>query len=332
METTGPFRKEIRLALLEAYPTPSDLRMLVEETLGEPLQNISLANDMPTIAFDLIGWARARGRLSELIAGAAAERPRSSRLKTLSSRFEFTARVAGEEERVVRDDVPFENALQWAEKMYRSRSSVCRIEPQPLKESNEGYGTGFLVAKDVVLTNYHVVDSQFFHADRVVLRFDCDFGSDGKETPGRTCGLAADWKVATSPRVADGGCDYALLRLAEKVADDALPAGPRGALGMGPHDFRWGQPLFILQHPMARPLSLSIGTVTNAAHSPVQIAYDANTDGGSSGSPCFNSALRVVALHHWGETKQNVGVKAESILKDLATKRIPGLDALGLQS
>src|SRR5437763_1000863 len=163
MITTGPFRKEIRLALLDAFPTPSDLRMLVEETLNEPLQNISLANDMPTVAFDLISWARARGRLTELIAGAAAERPRSNQLQDLS-------------------------------------------------------------------------------------------------------------------------------RLAERAGADPLPSGPRGVLALHPHPFRTGQPLFILQHPMARPLRLAIGTVTAPNPSPVQVAYDANTEGGSSGSPCFNAA------------------------------------------
>ena len=49
----GPARRELRLALLEAFPQPSELSMLVEETLGEPFVNISLANDMPTRTFDL---------------------------------------------------------------------------------------------------------------------------------------------------------------------------------------------------------------------------------------------------------------------------------------
>jgi V8-like Glu-specific endopeptidase len=323
------FRRELREALVEAYPTLNDLRMLVEDTLGVPLQNISMASEMPSIAFELIGWTRARGRLSELIAGAAAERPRSARLKTLSQRFEFPPAAEGQEERIVREDVPFENAGEWAVRYNRCRAAVCRIEPQPLKESDEGYGSGFLVAADVLLTNFHVIDHPGWKPDRVVFRFDCETGRDGTETAGRTCKLATAWKWATSARVADGGLDFALLRLAEPVGSDALPTGPRGWLALRSHVFRGRQPVFILQHPAARPLRLAIGTVTDANPSPVQVAYDANTEGGSSGSPCFNSALQVVALHHWGTHDHNRGVRAEAIRRDLAGRADAGLKQLG---
>jgi hypothetical protein len=331
MITTGPFRREIREALLEAYPLPNDLRMLVEDTIGEPLVNISMANDMPTVAFDLINWARARGLLTDLILGATAQRPRSERLKAVSRQFQFVVAAAGEEERIQRPDVPFQNAGEWGETYNHSRAAICRVEPQPLDQSNEGYGTGFLVLPDVVLTNFHVVDSPVFDPRRVVLRFDCEIGQDKQATPGRVCGLADHWKLATSPRVQDGGCDYALLRLAEPVGGEALLTGPRGVLRLRAHAFRFGQPVFILQHAAARPLELAIGTVTDPSVSPVQVAYDANTEGGSSGSPCFNAALQVVALHHFGGPDHNRGVKAESILRDLSARDDPELRRIGSQ-
>jgi hypothetical protein len=322
-------RKELRLSLLEAFPRPDELRVLVEETLGEPLQNISMANDMPTVAFDLIGWARARGRLTELVAGAAAERPRSDRLRALSARFEFPSAAAGGEERIVREDVPFENAGEWAARYDRRRTAVCRVEPQPRAEGRFNYGSGFLVAADVLLTNFHVVDHPGFRADRVVLRFDCEATPDGGETAGRTCRLAADWNWATSPRVSAGGLDFALVRLAEPVGDDAAAGGRRGWLRLDPRPFRSGQPVFVLQHPDARPLQLAIGTVTDPAPSPVQVGYDVNTQGGSSGSPCLDSALRVVALHHWGGDDHNRGVTAGAILRDLAGRADPALRQIG---
>src|SRR4051812_45610261 len=132
-------QRKLREALLEGYPTLNDLRMLVEDTLGVPLQNVSMAGDMPSIAFDLIGWTRARGRLLELVAGAAAERPRSARLKALSQQFEFPPATEGQVERIVREDVPFENAGEWAVRYNRCRAAVCRIEPQPLLESDDGF-------------------------------------------------------------------------------------------------------------------------------------------------------------------------------------------------
>jgi S1-C subfamily serine protease len=328
MILTGPFRKEIRLALLEAYPNLNDLRMLVEDVLSEPLQNITMANDMPAVAFDLINWARSRGRLTELVAGAAGERPRSARLKAISGQFQFADAASGEEERIVRADVPFQNAGEWVDRFNRLRAAVCRIEPQPLAQSDAGYGTGFLVAPDVVLTNYHVACLPPF-SDKALFRFDCETGSDGKETPGRVCKVAATWKLASSPKREDGGRDWALVRLAERVGDDSLPHGPRGSLRLRPATFKSGQPVFILQHPSGRPLRLAIGTVTAVSPTPDQVAYDANTEGGSSGSPCLNAALEVVALHHWGGQDHNRGIKAEAILRDLAALPDPELRQLG---
>lgn len=312
----GPARKELRLALLEAFPQPSELAMLVEETLGVPFVNITLANDMPTRAFDLIGWAKARGRLTELVAGAAAERPKSGRLQTFAGRLTFPDKTDGQDERIVRQDVPFQNPAEWAVRFARCRATVARIEPQPLAQSDEGFGTGFLVGPDLLLTNYHIIDSGVFHPEKVVVRFDCEYGPDGRETLGRPCKLAAAWKVSGSVRVKDGGLDFALVRLAEKAADDAAPAGKRGWLGLKPHAFKTGQPLFILQHPAARPMQLAIGTVTGVAPSPVQVGYDVSTLGGSSGSPCLNSALELVALHHWGTDDHNRGVTATALRAD----------------
>lgn len=320
----GPARKELRLALLEAFPQPSELSMLVEETLGEPFVNVSLANDMPTRTFDLIGWAKARGRLSELVAGAAAERPKSTRLQTFAARLTFSAKTDGQEERIVREDVPFQNPAEWAARFARCRIAVARIEPQPLSQSDEGFGTGFLVGPDLLLTNFHVIDSGVFVPEKVVVRFDCEYGTDAKETVGRKCKLAADWKVASSVRVADGGLDFALLRLAEKAAGDTTPTGKRGLLGLKAFMFRTGQPLFILQHPAARPIQLAIGTVTSVSPSPVQVGYDVSTLGGSSGSPCLNAALELVAIHHWGTVDQNRGVTAAALRND------PALHALTL--
>ena len=59
MEIDGKQRRQIREALLDAFPMPNDLRLVTDEVLDVPLQNVtSLNNDMPTMAFDLINWAK----------------------------------------------------------------------------------------------------------------------------------------------------------------------------------------------------------------------------------------------------------------------------------
>ncbi len=130
MEVDGRFRKEIRVALLDAFPQLSSLRILVDEVLDSPLQNITLADNLQTIVFDLIAWAVAQGRLAELVLGAASENPGNNRLKDIANRFRFAEANLGENERIVLQGIPFENAGQWLDRLSKIRRAVCRIEPQ----------------------------------------------------------------------------------------------------------------------------------------------------------------------------------------------------------
>jgi hypothetical protein len=316
VQLSGAFRKELRLALQACYPTPDDLRLLVQESLNEPLQNISRDADLPTMAFNLIQWAIARGRLTELVQAAAADRPNDTALQKIAEQFVFaTGADEGEIERVVLEKVGFQNVAQWLSKFSSVRRRVCRIEPQPQAEGLEGYGTGFLVGPDVLLTNYHV-RSYFTNPLRVVARFDYEVDDEGLAlNPGRECRLAAEeWSLAESPVE---GLDYVLLRLAEHVGDDQVGSGTRGFLQPMVGDLDAGDPLLILQHPEAEPLKLSIGSVVSARTAEDCILYTANTKGGSSGSPCMNMALDTVALHHFGAKISNRGVLWSGIEDDL---------------
>jgi hypothetical protein len=60
-----------------------------------------------------------------------------------------------------------------------------------------------------------------------------------------------------------------------------------------------GAPVHIYQHPKGAKLGEAIGSVLNLNHT--RIRYNANTEPGSSGSPCLNANLDLVALHHVGD-------------------------------
>src|SRR5208337_148737 len=110
MKIDGKKRREIREALLEAFTMPTNLRMVTDEVLNVPLQNVTgIGGDMPTMAFDLISWAQARGQLTELVIGAATVNPTAPRLKALADQFQFASSAPGEVERINLKDVPFEN-------------------------------------------------------------------------------------------------------------------------------------------------------------------------------------------------------------------------------
>lgn len=321
MEIDGQFRRRIRESLLDAFPRLNELRIVVDETLGEPLQNITMANDMPAVVFDLIHWAKARGRLTELIIGAAAENSRNHQLRALAEQFRLAEGGKGEPERIVVEGVPFENIGQWLDKFARLRRAVCRFEPQPATVSLDGYGSGFLVAPAVIMTNFHVAGHlSDAGAAAAIARFDYEIDLNGKEQLGHPVKLAKPWRLA-----ADAALDYVLIGLATEVSELPDPAGAtRKYIRPVRHHFAKSEPLVVLQHPMAAPLKVAFGTVVlpTDGHG---VTYSANTKPGSSGSPAMTTALETVAIHHQGKQSMNRGVRMAPILDHLAATGKLGL-------
>jgi hypothetical protein len=130
--------------------------------------------------------------------------------------------------------------------------------------------------------------------------------------------------VTDSPQIDDECPRHCLDE--EAAGSDAIGAEQREFIKLlGGHNFVKGEPLMILQHPAAEPLKLSIGSVAQPDFGGTRVAYTANTLGGSSGSPCFNSALAPVALHHWGDVNHNRGVRLDVSFKDLQSRNLIGL-------
>jgi hypothetical protein len=210
------------------------------------------------------------------------------------------------------------------------------VEPQPATESIGGYGTGYLVAPDVVMTNFHVAE-KFWNdktkASRVRIRFDFEKGAAGASVfDGTAFRLATAWRGPTGPSEAQearpwqvlsspiSDLDFALLRLDRPAGDDLVEGRRRDFLRLTARTFNPTDPILILQHPNAAPLKLSFGAV-EVLDPPNRVFYRVNTDGGSSGSPCLTQDLKVTAIHHFGATENNRGVTHEAILAHLVSKK-----------
>ena len=70
MRLTGPERKQLRQAIISAYPNLSDLEMMVSEELEQNLSTITLGRNYNKIVFDLIEWAQAKNKLEDIICAA----------------------------------------------------------------------------------------------------------------------------------------------------------------------------------------------------------------------------------------------------------------------
>jgi V8-like Glu-specific endopeptidase len=195
-------------------------------------------------------------------------------------------------------------------------ASVCRVEVGAKS------GTGFLIARTLVLTNFHVLkqieeEDLQSNAQQAVLRFGAFSltGSDDEET-GRTFNLAGTNIIAQSP-VSE--LDFVLLRVDDKIQkEESIQPAP---LEQGVPASK--SPLNILHHPKggAMKLSLSGNGVTGVYQDRGIIQYVTAASGGSSGSPCFNDNWNVVALHH-AQQARSFGSIREGILMASIYERI----------
>lgn len=243
-------------------------------------------------------------------------------------------------EKVVRERNPLIDFAEFQRLLAAHSRRVCRIQ-----FGHTPMGTGFLIGRDLVLTNHHVLTA-VFNGQVAATQVRCVFDVIGPEgsTPTRACALAATWDVAHSPpssvdlladpKTKDPGMDeldFAVVRLAEPVGDDAGSAGPRGWLSL-PDTFyvQRGDPLVILQHPRGQALHVAVDTEAILAvnGSENRVRYRTNTEPGSSGSPCFDLSLKMLlALHHSGDPGfrpiYNEGIPIHRIRQRLSAAGVP---------
>jgi hypothetical protein len=355
---SGELQDEIVEAFRAAFPDPGDMGLVVGlADIGASFDDYrtGVGTTYPQALRALIAnYVDPQDLLVPLLKAAQKKNPRNPKLRKVMDKLadlegQFGAlrpdKSLGEAERIVLKGVSFEDVGVWIEKLKAKRRAVCRVEPQPQDETTKGYGTGFLVAEDVIITNFHVARPFWddkTKAGRVVLRFGYETDSSGvKVSGGVEYKLASTWRgpAAPTPEWADrpwqvlnspeDKLDFALLRLEKAAGEDLVDGVKRGFLTLTSWSFNKDDGLLILQHPSAAPLKLAIGAV-ESLDPPNRVLYKVNTEGGSSGSPCLNQELETTALHHFGQAANNRGVTLKAIRDQLSIQR-DALKAQGLE-
>ena len=231
---------------------------------------------------------------------------------------------------------------------------ICRVDIDSV-DGLHANGTGFLVGPDLVLTNYHVVEN--CDPEKIKCRFDCrDVGPDNFEvgppvdvekvvrsSPFSRSEYERQYSGHSTVHPNDNELDYALLKLVRRIGEENYTTkdgvGARGwiALPATKPNIHPNSRVHILQHPKGRPLKSADGSLSEQQPTTSRLRYLANTESGSSGSPCFqftNSKkpdLTVVALHNYGDPgwgdgtlpEFNHGIPIELITKDLHPIELP---------
>ncbi|HMO03709.1 MAG TPA: trypsin-like peptidase domain-containing protein [Kiritimatiellia bacterium] len=167
----------------------------------------------------------------------------------------------------------------------RSRA-VCRIT------TPFNLGTGFLLPGGLMFTNHHVLPTPELTAKSFV-EFNVEEDLHGNLTQ------PVRYEIDASTHRANQALDYCIVRLVEHAAKPQLTSW--GSLDLelikAP---KVGEHVTIIQHPAGGPkqIALTANQVVNIHEHRLQYATD--TMPGSSGSPVFNDAWKVVALHHKG--------------------------------
>lgn len=170
--------------------------------------------------------------------------------------------------------------------------SVCRFVVDV-----HGRGTGFRIADDLLLTNWHVVHVPKTGARRGAVTAEFGYEDDGQGGEPAPTQIPCD--VASI--VTDQADDWAVIRPQQPLLDQWPIIKLSEAV-----DPVANEPAYIVQHPAGARKRL--GYVRNQVSSfdDRVLHYLTDTEQGSSGSPVFDAAGRLIGLHHAGGTPQHV--------------------------
>lgn len=215
------------------------------------------------------------------------------------------------------------------------RRSVARVVAEGVDfENSEGEwrGTGFLVSKNLFLTNHHVINS-FKVAQQAWIEFDYEISIEALLLGDRE--IAPSFKrfrldpsrlFVTSP--VKGGLDYTIIWI------DQSAAAEFGHIPLERASFtvKENEQAFVIHHPDGRLKEASLDDTDIVGLDSKVLHYSSDTEAGSSGAPIFDRQGRLIALHHASKEKDattpdgkrlsvvNEGIKIAAIALDLETR------------
>ena len=189
--------------------------------------------------------------------------------------------------------------INYLERGMTAAKSVGRVHVRDSGGDLIGYGTGFLVAPNVVMTNNHVLPQDHVTAPSE-LEFDFEYDARGADRPTITFALKPQDLFYTSREL-----DFTLVAVDARSRNDDRPLSNYSWLKLVPDPGKAlvGSYLTIIQHPGGQRKQVCVRENQLIRMDDKILWYATDTLGGSSGSPVLNNNWQVVALHHSGVPK-----------------------------
>lgn len=325
-----PEAVELHEILVCAYPAEVSATFIIAKS-GIDRYRIHLRQPARNLWMEALEAAASEGLLRTLVQnakddrGIAAYRPRLERLlgsnpTTPEAKASPKKDAVWRGKELITGNQPTFLEMSFFHEGLRIAASVVRL--LVFDHDYQGaFGTGFLIAKDVILTNHHVLyDKDGRPRKQVNIWFNYERDASGNQR------VVDFYEGDTSTIQGDEGHDWAIIR-PRKPFKDIYPAlNLRPSKPVAKDDF-----VYIIQHPAGQ--TKKIGLVHNQVVdvTPDHIQYLTDTLGGSSGSPVCNDLWEVVALHSDGIedpaehiNKKNEGTHIDRVVEALAARGILG--------
>ncbi|MCY7738425.1 DNA/RNA non-specific endonuclease [Bacillus safensis] len=207
--------------------------------------------------------------------------------------------------------------IHFLEKGLQAGKSICRIVIKDERGRSLGYGTGFLVAPTLLLTNNHVFpDAETATLSSAQFNYEQDIHFNARVV--QEYRFQPDKFFITNPNL-----DFTLVAV-QNTSTSGVKIQEFSYLPLIKQTGKvlLGEYVSIIQHPRGdyKAVVLRENQITDMLDD--FIHYSADTEPGSSGSTVFNDEWKVIALHHSGvpdpdndgQFIANEGVRISSIL------------------
>lgn len=337
MRLQHPMLGVFKRAVEESF-SQTDMQSLLLQRFGLPY-NTFTNSFLPwkTQVIEVIDYFQLRFTTEQLIAAVRDARPSVVEVGQVAATVGFGVTPAlSDLEVLIQAGTPYQDVDAFRSKLASLEAAVCQID------TGAGFGTGTLIAEDLVLTNHHVIASKISSEGKltgpVICRFDYKSNGAGYTTP--ALDVMANALLAFSPHASEdlingpmatdsGALDYAILKLERKLAKEPIVADgdPRGRIDVSaPSAIAMNAGLLLLQHPGGKPMKIDLGSVLNLGAT--RFRHSVNTEPGSSGAPVFDAALCLIGIHHAGQSggpakvPYNEGIPLGAILADARANNV----------